>query len=312
MILTDSPFDLIAVGHIVNEMIYFPDRISGPVLGSPPSYSLVASAMQGTKTGIVTKIGEDFPSNLLEAFNLVGVDTQGISKCQKSSSSVLIYDNVGNKKIKYLSRADYIKACDVPQVYHNCKMMYVCTMEDDIQLNQIPDIVRFGNESAIDLGGYGGAHMSKKRRNQIDDLPAFALEAAGWFDFVKASDEDCRIIFGKDKSMEVIAKKLLTGKTKASLITLGSEGVLLCTQRQGCCHIPALKGIPVDVTGGGDTFMAGFLSEYLRCKDVFQSVVFGAATAICVIENTGGVKPERMPTELQVRERILQSAVENI
>ena len=69
-------------------------------------------------------------------------------------------------------------------------------------------------------------------------------------------------------------------------------------------HVPPLKGNPVDVTGGGDTFMGGFLSEYLRCRDVMASAIFGCATALCVIEKTGGVSPERMPTEQQARARV--------
>ena len=137
-----SRFDLIAVGHIVNEIIRFPDRTIGPVLGSPPAYSLVASAMQGTKTGLVTKIGDDFPADLLEIFKLAKVDTQGISKCASSSRSELIYDCNGNKEIKFPSRADYIKDSDVPVAYHNCRMLYVCTMEDDVNCDQIPEVVK--------------------------------------------------------------------------------------------------------------------------------------------------------------------------
>ena len=310
--MAQARFDLIAAGHIVNEMIYSQGRTIGPVLGSPPAYSLVASARQGTKTGIVTKIGEDFPPELLEAFSLGGVDTRGISKCQNSSRSELIYSRDGNKEIKFPTRADFIKASDVPKAYKSCRMMYVCTMEDDVQLDQIPEVVKFGDESALDLGGYGGVHMSRKRRNQIEDLPSFALEAAGNFDFVKASDEDCRMIFGKDEAMEVFAKKLLRGKTRATLITLGSEGLILCTRSEGCCHIPALRGNPVDPTGAGDTFMAGFLSEYLRCGDILQAAVFGSVTALCVIEKTGGVKPERMPSEQQARARIPKGFIENL
>ena len=309
--MAQTQFDLIAVGHIVNEMIYTQDRTIGPVLGSPPAYSLVASAMQATKTGIVTKIGDDFPPKLLEAFSLGGVDTQGISICENSSRSELIYNSDGSKEIKFPSRADYIKASDMPDDYKNCRMMYVCTMEDDVQLDQIPEIVKFGAESAIDLGGYGGAHMSKNRRNEIKDVPAFALEAAGNFDFVKASDEDCRRIFGRDEAMEIFAQKLLTAKTRATLITLGSKGVIVGI-KGGCCHIPALTGNLIDSTGAGDTFMAGFLSEYLRSRNILQAAVLGCATALCVIEKTGGVKPERMPNEKQARARIPEGFIENL
>lgn len=309
--MPEARFDLIAAGHVVNEMIYFPDRTIGPVLGGPPAYSLVASATQGTKTGLVTKIGDAFPADLLETFRRAGVDTLGMTTCSTSSRSELIYDQHGNKEIKFPSRADYIRASDVPKAYENCRMMYICTMEDDVQLDQIPEVTRLGEESAVDLGGYGGVHMGKKRRSQIPNVSDYALEVARHFDFVKASDEDCYSIFGNKAEIESYGKSLMGPKTKAVLITLGAKGVFVCTPEwKGL--IPALPGQPIDATGGGDSFMAGFLSEYLRCGDILQSAVFGSATALCVIERTGGVKPERMPTEAQARARISAGFIENL
>ena len=160
------------------------------------------------------------------------------------------------------------------------------------------------------LGGYGGVHISTDRKVQISDIAAFACEAASHFHFVKASDEDFRSIFGQGSPQD-FARKLLFQKTKAVLITMGSQGVLV-GMRDGSHHVPALTGKPVDATGGGDTFMGGFLSEYIRCGDVLQSAVFGSATALCVIEKTGGVTPERMPTSDQVRARIPKGFLDSV
>ena len=123
-------FDFVAVGHIVHETIFFPDRTLGPVLGSPPAYSSVTAARQGMLTGIVTKIGDDFPPELLATFEKAQVDTQGIGKGPASTCSHLIYDAKGNKEIRFPSRAEPIWADDIPDVYHRCRMIYVCTMED--------------------------------------------------------------------------------------------------------------------------------------------------------------------------------------
>ncbi len=287
--------DLVGVGHIVNETIFFPDHKIGPVLGSPPAYSTTAASRQNIKTGIVTKIGPDFPVNLLDVFTKTGVDTKGIIVGTQSTCSHLLYDKQGNKEIRFPSRAEPITHKDIPEVYRNCKMIYVCTMEDDVPVLHLHDVADCGRENAIDLGGYGGVHMSKERRNRIDDLPEYALSAACNFDFVKASDEDCISIFGEGKPAEFI-NRLLTGKNKACLITMGSQGVLLGTHSD-TWHIPAIAGKPIDTTGGGDTFMGGFLSEYLRTDDILKSAVFGSATALCVIEKSGGVQFERMPNE---------------
>jgi sugar/nucleoside kinase (ribokinase family) len=302
--------DLVAAGHIVCETIRFPDRTVGPVLGSPPAYSLVAAARLGTSCGLVTKVGADFPRELLVPFEQAGVDMKGIGRCPRSTTSELIYDAAGNKEIRFPTRAEPITAGDFPGEYHSCGMVYVCTMQDDVPLEQLGRVAAMGHESAIDLGGYGGAHMSRTRRQEISDMAAFALEAAGQFDFVKASDEDCRVIFGGG-SPKQYAERILDAGPRVALITLGASGVVVGTGG-GIWHVPALKGKPVDPTGGGDTFMGGFLSAYLRTGDVMESAVFGAATALCVIERTGGVTAARMPTREEVLARIPADARESV
>ncbi|MBN1918897.1 MAG: carbohydrate kinase family protein [Verrucomicrobia bacterium] len=308
--LKAQPFDLVGVGHIVHEMIYFPDRVLGPVLGSPPAYSLVAAAQQDTRCGLVSQIGPDYPADLLAIFDRAGVDTAGVVRGSASTASHLIYDEQGNKEIRFPSRAAPIRAGDIPAAYRGCHMIYVCTMQDDVPLEELPQTARMGRYAAIDLGGYGGVHMSVARRKEIGDIEGFALEAAKHFDFAKASDEDCRAIFGHATPPQY-GKRLLVGRVKASLITLGASGALVTTA-DGAWHVPPLDGKPIDATGGGDTFMGGLLAEYLRCGDVLQAAIFGSATALCVIEKTGGVTPERMPTQEQARRRIPQDIMTRV
>ena len=119
---------------------------------------------------------------------------------------------------------------------------------------------------------------------------------------MKASDEDAATIFGWDDPNEA-AKRFLDRGASVAVITLGPKGalVLTCENRW---EIPPLSGTVTDTTGGGDTFMAGFLSEYLRSADPLKAAQWGCATAICVIEQSGGVSIERMPAHEQVEERV--------
>ncbi|MEW5815429.1 MAG: carbohydrate kinase family protein [Spirochaetota bacterium] len=300
--MTGILFDLAAVGHIVIETIHYPGRTIGPVLGSPPAYCLIAAAQQAIRTGLVTRIGNDFPTALLQPFQKAGVDMQGIRYCSRSTMSQLIYDSAGNKEIRFPFRAAHITTDDIPDVYRGSRLIYVCTMEDDVLLENLAEVARMGAEAAIDLGGYGGAHMSKKRRASISDVAAFARTAAGFFNFVKASEEDCSLIFGKETVIQY-GRRLLSGKTEAVIITLGRQGSLIMTKKK-CWQVPPINGNPIDTTGGGDAFMGGFFSEYLRSGDILQAAIFGSATAICVIEKTGGVFPERMPKKDEAMARI--------
>jgi sugar/nucleoside kinase (ribokinase family) len=295
----EQPPELVCVGRIVQEMIHLPHETKGPVLGSPPAYCSVAAARQGTTTGIVTRIGPDISQDLLKPIMDAGVDTRGILIGGRTTASVLIYDEKGNKEIHYPSMSDTIKPDDIPKIYHGCGIIYICSMNADIGIEDLIQTVAIGKKSAVDLGGYGGAHMSKTSRQEIQDLSDFALKVSEHFAIVKASDEDARIIFGENNP-DGSSKRLLIGKTEVVIITLGSKGALVRTAKD-VWHVPPTPSNVVDTTGGGDVFMAGFLSEYLRNKDPLKSARWGCATAAFVIEQSGGVRVERMPTSHQIQ-----------
>ena len=159
-----SALALVCVSHVVEETIHFVNEVRGPVLGSPPAYCSVAAARQGTATGIVTKISPDFPQALLQPLMEAGVDTAGLHKCARSTTTELIYDAQGNKEIRYPSRADPIKAADIPAAYRGCEVLYVCTMDRDVPTENLAEVAAVGQKRAVDLGGYGGVHMSKANR----------------------------------------------------------------------------------------------------------------------------------------------------
>ncbi|RPI86258.1 MAG: carbohydrate kinase family protein [Chloroflexi bacterium] len=298
----NPPPALLCVGRIVKEMIHFPDQVKGPVLGSPPAYCSVAAARQGTVTGIVTKISPEFPEDLLQPIIRSGVDTTGIIMGNKLTASELIYDAQGNKEIRYPSMSDSIRAEDIPGAFEGSGLIYVCPMDEDVCVEDLAGVVAKGQSSAVDLGGYGGVHMSKVRRVQFPSLSQLAKDVSSVFKIVKASDEDAISIFGWDKPQEA-ARILLDCGPDIVVITLGKQGALVST-RNVQWHVPPVPGNAIDTTGGGDTFMAGFLSEYLRSWDPLQSGRWGCATAICVIEQSGGVLLERMPTREQVQIRV--------
>jgi sugar/nucleoside kinase (ribokinase family) len=283
-------------------MIYFPNEVRGPVLGSPPAYCTVAAARQGTLTGVVSKIGPDMQGRLLQPLIDAGVDTSGILPTDRSTASELVYDTQGNKEIRYPSISAPINARDVPLTYEGCGMIYVCTMDNDVLLEDMAAVVATGQQSAVDLGGYGGVHMSKQSRQAIPSLVQFAREVSSHFDIVKASDEDAASIFGGHNPQEA-AGRLLDCGPRIVIITLGKDGALVRMPGREW-HVPAVSGKPVDTTGGGDTFMAGFLSEYLRSSDPLRAAQWGCATALCVIEQSGGVRVQRMPTKAQVQDRV--------
>ena len=79
----------------------------------------------------------DFPKKLLNIFILNKIDTLGIKSNDISTQSKLIYNKDGSKELIYPSVSSTIAINDVPNEYKNCKMVYVCTMEDDVKIDDL-------------------------------------------------------------------------------------------------------------------------------------------------------------------------------
>lgn len=297
--------EVVTIGHILNETIIFADgKRKGPVLGSPAAYSSVVIARLGVNTGIVTKVGRDMPSQLLQPLKDVEVDLEGMSFGDTTTNNELVYGPSGNKELKYLKHASPITFGDIPKSYHKAKAFYICPLNYEVSIETVSEIAKLGKVMATDLGGYGGVHVNRKTYPHNRMNSTRMKELISHFDIVKASDEDCKLLFSDENlSEKESAGRLVDWGADIGIITMGERGSVVFTSKDKY-HVPALRGKVIDVTGGGDSYMGGFLTEFIRSGDVWKSAVFASAVALCVIEGTGGVRALRMPTEDVVRKRI--------
>ena len=303
--------DLVCVGRILQEMIVTPEDVTGPFMGGPVAYCSVAAARLGSRVGMVTTIGTDVHEGFLGTLASAGVDTLGIATDSVSTHTELVYDSAGNKDIRYPSISRPIRAADVPAFYRGASLVYLCSMDNDVPLHDVPDVARAAIVSAADLGGYGGVHMSKEHRAEVPSLARLACDVASSVDIVKASAEDTACIFGWNDPLRS-ATVLGDAGSRIVLVTLGALGVLVWEQGKHV-ELPAAISRPVDATGAGDVFMAGFLCEYLRQSNTVSAAQWGCAEAAIAIERSGGVHADRMPTRDAVAARVrlsYQSAAE--
>ena len=299
--------ELVTIGHTLCETIVFADgRRAGPVLGSPAAYSSAVAARLGVRSGIVTKVGSDAPANLTQPLRDAGVDLSGIDdRSPVTTTNELVYAADGTKELKYLKQAEPISAGDILNRYSQASAFYVCPLDYEVPLETVSQIARLRKLMAVDLGGYGGAHARRDTAEQKKMSSAALHELISSFHIVKASDEEARLIFGGERRLsdEESAWRLLQAGANIGIITRGPKGSLVFTKDKKYV-LPALPGSVIDVTGGGDCYMAGFLVEFMRTGDPWQSGLFAAAVALCVIERAGGVRADRMPTRADASKRI--------
>ena len=296
--------ELVVVGHIINETIQYSDRTVTPVLGSPAAYSSVVASKLGIRTGLVTKIGKDWPDEFLNAIKDAGVDMRGVKITGRSTRNLLVYDKSGNKKVRYLAKAPSIYVSDIPKEYLKASIIYICPMDFEVSLQTVRRLHALGKKLAVDLMGYGGATSSSHPNREERQNRRALKKLVRYFHIVRASIEDCEYFFEEvSQKEEEIAHLFTEWGANIGIITLGERGSIIVTKEREF-RVPVFPAKVKDSTGAGDSYSAGFLVEYLRTKNPHQSALFAAATASLVIEGTGGVLLKRVPTTLEVRRRI--------
>ncbi len=298
--------DLVTVGHVLCETIVFADgRRAGPVLGSPAAYAGTVAARLGLRTGIVTKVGPDAPPGLLQPLKDAGVNLSGIDfKSPVTTTNQLIYALDGSKELRYLKQAGPVTLQDIPDDFRRGAAFHVCPLDYEIPLETVQSLRTLGGVMSVDMGGYGGAHICRataaQKKFSLPDLKTLI----GCFDIVKASDEDARLIFADGRlSEEETAQRFVDWGAKIGIVTRGERGSLVFSKEEKY-NVPAIPGQVIDVTGGGDSYIAGFVAEFLQTRSPWKSGVFASAVALCVIERTGGVNAQRMPSQDEARARI--------
>lgn len=295
---------LVVIGHVMEEMIEFPSHTAGPVLGGVAAYFSVIAAKLGGRIGVVTKIGSDMPRHLLDPLYEIGLDTRGmVMEGSESRHSLLIYDENGNKTMQYPQEGRSITFRDIPEDYLEADIIYIAPEEGEIAFSVVERLSLLQKKLAVDLGGYGGAHCSRHTANQEEIL----RQILPHFEIAKLSREDCRYLFpGTCFEAEKIARLLVEWGAKIVVLTLAGEGVVIAVGNDQVFGIPASSSRPVDCTGAGDAFAAGFLFSYHRGKSVREAGLFASVTSSLVIEKTGGIALERMPSLSEVQERMSQ------
>jgi 2-dehydro-3-deoxygluconokinase len=109
-------------------------------------------------------------------------------------------------------------------------------------------------------------------------------------DLALPSADDEALLFG-DKSCEAIALRMHALGVNEVLVKHGAEGCFI-SQDDLRVHVPVSELVkPVDTTGAGDSFNAGYLSGRLAGLDPVESALIGNRLAATVIRHRGAIIP---------------------
>ena len=135
-----------------------------------------------------------------------------------------------------------------------------------------------GCQLALDLASF---EVVKFNRQVLDEL------LSGQVDLVFANEDEAKA-WHPDGTEAALAD--LASRTRVAVVKLGKDGALI---QRGQDRIPVAAELvtPIDTTGAGDCWAAGFLAGYLRGLSLDQCGVLGAKSGAAVVQVMGAQVP---------------------
>lgn len=280
-------YDIIKTPSIQNE-----ERI----LSGCSTNACIVSAQLKTETLLVGCVGEDFKAKTEEILSAFGVKSR-LYPSRETGGFSLEYDSKGDRDLKVLGRADPIKK--VPEEIFSADIVLLGPILQEID----PSLVKTLAERELLLFCDPQGFLRDITDHTITHIfPPSLKDVLPLFHIVKPNELEARILAGKDPLQypNDVMETLYNFGPPVCIVTLGEKGSLIYDGSE-LIDIPAYKTDAQDPTGAGDTYAAGFMVEYLRSKDLYESGLFASCTASLWVE---GVGPYITITEEKVKERV--------
>lgn len=149
----------------------------------------------------------------------------------------------------------------------------------EIENTELVEIFRQAKEQNIIVC----ADMTKRKKGEtVEDI----AEALSYVDYLIPNEEEVVLLTGK-KSVEEAAEILHQAGVKHVIIKCGSRGCYISSENIKM-QIPAIEGIkPIDTTGAGDSFAAGFIYGLSEGWSLEQCARFGNECGARAVQHVG-------------------------
>lgn len=295
--------DVVCMGILVADVVArpvkkFPDKGKlelvkemGLYVGGCASNAGIDLAKLGISTGMIGKIGKDgFGDFLIEEMDKAGINTKGVKRDPKTNTSGTMVTVLPDGERSFIH---YFGA--------NATMG-----EEDVDYNFIKKAKIFYVAGFFLLPALEGKPIGRvfKKIKEMGKITAFdtAWDSMGrWYEAIKyafphvdyffPSIQEAKMISGKSEP-DKICQFFFDKGVKVVGLKMGSAGSYLRTM-DIAVKVAPFKIKPVDATGAGDAFVAGFLAGLVKkmpirkCAEFANAVGAMAATGIGA---TTGVK----------------------
>jgi sugar/nucleoside kinase (ribokinase family) len=275
---------LLTVGSVAFDAIETPFGKTDKIIGGAGTYIAIASSFYNNDQKIISVVGEDFPSEMVEKLKQRNLDIEGlqIKEGEKTFFWSGRYHNDMNARDTLVTELNVLEHFDpiVPESYQGVDYLMLGNLSPQVQKTVIERLEKRPKLIAMDT-------MNFWMDIALDDLKA----TLKLIDVLIINDEEARQLSG-EYSLVKAANVIRDMGPKYLIIKKGEHGALLFHENK-MFFAPALPLEEVfDPTGAGDTFAGGFMG-YIASTDDFsfenmkRAIINGSALASFCVEEFG-------------------------
>jgi len=272
--VVDEP-RIIIVGHLTIDEYEFGERF----LGGSVCYAALAASALGARVKIISRIGGDFPEEYLELLRAGGVDVSGVERVRDEETTRFRIKYLDDEReLILLSRAGEIR---IDERIPESELIYFGPVAWELDKEEIIK-VRERFRVALDPQGLlrlidEAGRIKLGRRVEEDVLERL------WM--LRLALREAIELTGERRALDA-AVKLLAKKMETVVLSLGSEGLIVMTQKRGV-RVPAYKTRRIDPTGAGDIVGGVISAELLKGRELGWAAALASAAASVSVEHLG-------------------------
>jgi sugar/nucleoside kinase (ribokinase family) len=269
-------------------------------IGGGSAITACGLAKLGSKVGVLGVVGSDVGAWLIERLRKCGVETSGIRyDLNEATAFTVAVSSPGDRSFFTYTGANaefpriLMEAATERMLSHARHVHLACAPELDSILELLQALR--GNDCCISLDV--GWH-------EIWLRDARAMEAVRQVDIFFPNEKEAFAMTGEHDACKILERFRDEG-VKAVVLKLGNRGAGMLWQDQ-ISFAERFHVDPVDTTGAGDCFDAGFLHAWLRSQDPETCLCAAAICGALSTEALGGLNGfpsrERLEEELKKAE----------
>lgn len=267
-------------------MTQFSEAINMYVGGDAVNEAVSLHAM-GNDVKLYTAIGEDALGNaFMSIIDGYGMDTAGIIKDSEHSTTATVVTVGANGEhgcmtLRNGAAGNMRYSMDIFDIdFTGAKLVSIASLfwskgQKDEDLEQLLSAAkRAGAVTMADM-------VLDQSQMTLDDIAG----AMKYLDYLVPSFHEASYFTGKDTPEEIAAEFHRYG-VKTVVLKMGAEGVFASSEGK-TYRVGTIAAEVVDTLGGGDNFVAGFITGIVDGLSLEEALYFGSATAAIAISQYG-------------------------